>query len=360
MDKKQALKMIADISNANGAPGFEDEVVAQIRTYARTLGRIEEDSLRNIYIYRNENKGNSLKVQLDAHSDEVAFMIQAIRPDGNMQILPLGGWVTSNVPAHKVWVRNALGEYIPGIIASKPPHFMTEEERRAPLEFENITVDVGATSDKEAREEFHIRIGEPVVPDVTFTYDEKHDIMIGKSFDCRLGCAAMLSTLEELKGQELQVDIVGACCSQEEVGTRGSQVTCRTIEPDIAIVFEGCPADDTGVFAERYKVQTAIKKGPMLRHIDKRMITNPRYQRYTLELAEKLNIPVQEAVRLGGSTNGANIHLSGQGVPTIVIGIPVRYAHTHYGISAYADYENSVKLAVEILKRLDRKLIQSF
>lgn len=98
----------------------------------------------------------------------------------------------------------------------------------------------------------------------------------------------------------------------------------------------------------------------MLRHIDKRMITNPRYQRYALELAEKLNIPVQEAVRLGGSTNGANIHLSGQGVPTIVIGIPVRYAHTHYGISAYADYENSVKLAVEILKRLDRKLIQSF
>ena len=58
---------------------------------------------------------------------------------------------------------------------------------------------------------------------------------------------------------------MGACCSQEEVGTRGSQVTCRTIEPDIAIVFEGCPADDTGVFAERYKVQTAIKKGPMLR-----------------------------------------------------------------------------------------------
>ena len=243
--------MIADISNANGAPGFEDEVVAQIRAYGKTLGRIEEDSLRNIYIYRNENKGNTLKVQLDAHSDEVAFMIQAIRPDGNMQILPLGGWVTSNVPAHKVWVRNALGEYIPGIIASKPPHFMTEEERRAPLEFENITVDVGATSDKEAREEFHIRIGEPVVPDVTFTYDEKHDIMMGKSFDCRLGCAAMLSTLEKLKGQELQVDVVGACCSQEEVGTRGSQVTCRTIEPDIAIVFEGCPADDTGVFAER-------------------------------------------------------------------------------------------------------------
>ena len=154
------------------------------------------------------------------------------------------------------------------------------------------------------------------------------------------------------------MDVVGACCSQEEVGTRGSQVTCRTVNPDIAIVFEGCPADDTCV--EAYMVQTAIKKGPMLRHVEARMITNPRYQRYALALAGELGIPVQDAVRSGGSTNGANIHLSGKGVPTIVIGVPVRYAHTHYGISAYADYENGVKLAVEIIKRLNADVIGSF
>ena len=121
-------------------------MVAQIRRHAEGLGELREDSLRNFYIYRKENKGNRPVVQLDGHSDEVAFMVQAIRPDGNLRIIPLGGWVTSNVPAHKVWVRNALGEYIPGIVASKPPHYMTEAERKAPLVFENITVDVGAVS----------------------------------------------------------------------------------------------------------------------------------------------------------------------------------------------------------------------
>ncbi|MEG1972416.1 MAG: M42 family peptidase, partial [Oscillospiraceae bacterium] len=126
----------------------------------------------------------------------------------------------------------------------------------------------------------------------------------------------------------------------------------------IAIVFEGCPADDTCV--EPYMVQTAIKKGPMLRHIDGRMITNPRYQRYALNLAEELNIPVQDSVRSAGSTNGAVIHVSNGGVPTIVIGIPVRYAHTHYGISSYSDFANGVKLACEIIKRLDEKTIKSF
>lgn len=358
MDKKLNLQMIADISNAKGASGFEDEVVTAIRQYADGLGETKEDSLRNFYIYRKENKGGRPVVQLDAHSDEVAFMVQAIRPDGNLRIIPLGGWVTSNIPAHKVWVRVSDGSYIQGITASKPPHYMTEAEKNAPLDFTNITVDVGARSKEEAEKEFGVRIGEPVVPDVTFSYDEKHDLMIGKSFDCRLGCASILSTLKELSGQELQVDVVGACCTQEEVGTRGSQITCRTIKPDIAIVFEGCPADDTCV--ESYMVQTALKKGPMLRHIDARMITNPRYQRYALALAEELGIQAQDAVRSGGSTNGANIHLSGEGVPTIVIGVPVRYAHTHYGISAYADYENGVKLAVEILKRLDEKLIAGF
>lgn len=358
MKKEESLQMIADISNANGAPGFEDEVVYQIRNYAAGLGAIKEDKLRNVYIYRSENTGKHPVVQLDAHMDEVAFMVQAVRPDGNLRIIPLGGWIVSNVPAHKVWVRTQDGSYIPGITASKPPHYMSEAEKKESLDWKNITVDVGAVSDRDAIESYGIQIGEPVVPDVTFTYDKNHDMMTGKSFDCRLGCAAIIDTMKALQGLSLQTDIVGACCSQEEVGTRGSVVTSRTVKPDIAIVFEGCPADDTCV--EAYMVQTALKKGPMLRHIDARMITNPRYQRYALSLARELEIPVQDAVRAAGSTNGASIHVSNEGVPVIVIGVPVRYAHTHYGLSAYADYENAVKLATEILKRMNQDLIDSF
>ena len=90
------------------------------------------------------------------------------------------------------------------------------------------------------------------------------------------------------------------------------------------------------------------------------LITNPHFQRYALDLAEELGIPVQEAVRSAGSTNGAVIHINGQGVPVIVIGIPVRYAHTHYGISAYADFDNAVRLACEILTRLDANVISRF
>ena len=358
MDKKTTLEMIAAISNANGTSGFEDEVVAAIRPYAEGLGEITEDRMRNLYIRRKENNGKRPVVQLDAHSDEVGFMVQAICPNGTLRIIQVGGWVNHNIPAHKVLVRNRFGEYIPGLTASKPPHFMTEQERKAPLDMKDITVDVGAVSKEEAVEKFGIRIGEPVVPDVTFTYSETTDLMVGKSFDCRLGCAAILKTMHTLAGQDLNVDIVGACAAQEEVGVRGATVTAQVIKPDIAIVFEGCPADDT--FTPDYFIQTAMKKGPMLRHFDRSMVTNPRFQRFSLELGRELGIPVQESVRSGGGTNGGPIHTSNGGVPVIVIGVPVRYIHSHHGFAALEDYQNSVKLAVEIIKRLNDEKIKSF
>ena len=209
-----------------------------------------------------------------------------------------------------------------------------------------------------------------MVPDVDFEYLEQKELMIGKAFDCRLGCAAVLGTMEVLQGKELDVDVVAGFSVQEEVGARGASVTsstiksfeqiadCQAIRPDIAVVFEGCPADDT--FTEEYMTQAAIKKGPMLRYIDAGMITNPRYQRYVLDLGKKLGIPVQESVRKGSFTNGSHIHLSNAGVPVIVIGIPVRYIHTHYGIAALSDVENAVKLADVVIESLNAGTVRSF
>jgi len=358
LTKESDLNIISDLSNAMGVSGFEDQVVDIVRNYSEGLGTIKEDTLRNLFIYRKENTGRRPIVQLDAHSDEVGFMVQAIRPNGCLQFVPLGSWVTGNIPGTKVWVRNSEGKYIPGIVGSKPPHYMSEPEKKSSLEFGHLYVDIGARSKEEAVRDYKIRIGEPIVPFAEFTYDYEHDIMMGKAFDNRLGCAAAVSTLRALEGQELKVDVVAGIASQEEVGARGAVVTTRVIKPDVAIVFEGCPADDT--FANPYELQTAIKKGPMLRHFDAKMITNYRFQRFALELAAEKELQVQEAVRTGGSTNGAAIHLSNEGVPTIVIGIPVRYAHTHYGIASYYDFELSVRLACEILQVLDEDIIKSF
>jgi putative aminopeptidase FrvX len=356
--KDGTLTLIEKLSNAYGAPGFEDDVLSAARAYAGENADISEDSVRNLYLKPKTLVGGRPVVMLDAHTDEVAFMVQAIKPNGTLRFLPLGGWVNNAIPAHRVLVRNAQGKYVPGITATKPPHFMTEAEKTQETGIDSMSIDIGATSKAEAEESFGIRIGEPVVPDVRFSYDERHDLMMGKAFDCRLGCAAVLETLNRIRSSSLKVDVVGALASQEEMGMRGASVTARTVNPAAAIVFEGCPADDT--FAEDYMVQTAIKRGPMLRYLDRMMITNPRFQRFALDLGQEKGIPVQAAVRSGGATNGSPIHLSGAGVPVIVVGLPVRYIHTHYGIAAHADFENAVKLAVEVLAHLDAATIAQF
>lgn len=356
MNKKQMLTVIEELSNAPGVSGFEDEAVAVIRRYGADFGAVSEDAMRNLYIKRSG--GSAPVLMLDAHSDEVGFMVRAIKPNGTLEFITLGGWAANTIPAHKVLVRNMDGKYIPGVAASKPPHYLSEAERKEAPDISSMVIDIGAVSGREVREEYRVSIAAPVVPDVSFEYREAHDIMIGKAFDNRLGCAAVLAVLKELAGEKLDVNITGAFASQEEIGLRGATVSAQTVKPDIAISFEGCPADDTVL--EPYAVQTGIKRGPMLRHIDARMLTNPRFMRFALDKAAQKHIPVQEAVRTGGATNGGVIHITGKAVPVIVIGIPARYIHTHYAIASYSDFENSVRLACCVIRELNASIIGGF
>lgn len=355
-----SLALIEALSNAYGTSGFEDQVVEIAEKYAQDekLGSVRHDCNLNVYINSENNSGKGPVVMLDAHSDEVGFIVQAIKPDGTLRFLPQGGWAPYTVPAHKVKVQTYDGRWVSGIVASTPVHFLSNKQMNDCPSFSDMVIDVGATSKKEVETVFNIHIGAPVVPDVIFEYNETTDVMLGKAFDNRLGCAAVLETMKELRSETLDADLVGVLSCQEEIGERGAFVTRDVVKPDIAICFEGCPADDT--FAPDYLIQTAMKKGPMLRHIDRSMITNPRFQRFALELGRKLGIPVQESVRSGGGTNGGPIHMSNGGVPVIVIGVPVRYIHSHHGFACMADYKNSVKLAVEIVKRLNSETIRTF
>jgi len=353
----KCLDLIRDLSNAFGAPGFEDEVTRVAAAFAAPFADTHDDCLRNLYLYRKEHTGEKPVLLLDAHSDETAFMVHSIRPNGTLRFVALGGWNLHGLAANEVLVRNKHGEYIPGIIVSKPVHFLRDGEKTA-SDIADYSIDVGATSPEEAAELFGIRIGEPVVPATRFRYDEKRDLMIGKAFDCRIGCAVVLEVLRQLQGKDLPFDVVGVLSTQEEMGDRGIQVALNEVKPAVAIALEGCPADDT--FTEPYAIQTAIKKGPMLRHMDVSLISTPRFQRLALDLAEELGLPVQSSVREGGGNNGAMINLSGKGVPVIVSGVPVRHIHSFSGFTTYQDFDTSVQLVLALIQRLTPETVAGF
>ena len=145
------IELIEKLCNARGASGFEDEVVAIAREYLKDDASFKEDSMRNLYIYPNYNKGNRPQILLDAHSDEVGFMVQAIKPDGTLRFIPIGGWNEKSLPSSKVQIFTSSG-YISGIISAMSPHLMTADQKNAPVSYENLVIDIGATSDKEAQE----------------------------------------------------------------------------------------------------------------------------------------------------------------------------------------------------------------
>ena len=355
---EQALQLLRDLSDAPGASGFEEAVVQVARPYAVAIGQVKEDFLHNLYIHRKENRGDRPVILLDAHSDEVGLIVHSIKPNGCLRFLQLGSWNKNALVSSKVLVRNARGEYIPGIIAAKPVHFMSAAEKANPsMDISNMVIDIGATSYQDAVENFHVRMGEPVVPATKFCHDEARGLLFGKAFDCRIGCAAMLEALRRLEGRELPCDVVAVLSTQEEVGHRGSQVAIHNVKPDIAIVMEGCPADDT--FTEPYAIQTALRKGPMFRHMDVSVICAPRYQRWALDLAAKKGIPVQESVREGGGNNAATVQMTLSGAPAIVAGIPVRYAHSTDCISTEFDFEATVQMVIALLENIDEAVIRS-
>ncbi len=344
-------ELLIKLSSAFGPSGFEDPIYDIIKEELKGFD-VKDDNLRNIYI---NDHNEEFKIMLDAHSDEVGLIIQSIKENGLMKFLPLGGWIPASLVAQKVKIRNNDGKYITGVISSKPPHFMSEAERKAPIAIENMFIDVGATSKKEVVEQFNISIGAPVVPATECEYNEINDTFVGKAFDNRVGTFCLVEAMKLLKDNK---HVVGAIASQEEVGTRGAKVTAAKVKPNIAIVLEGTPADDG--FKPSDEVQGGLRKGPQLRHFDRVMITNPRFVKFAREIAMKENLTFQDAIRSGGGTNAGPIHLSNEGVPTIVIGVPTRYIHSHYSIVAAEDVENTIKWIVAIVNNLTKEIVDSF
>lgn len=348
------IERILTLSNAFGPSGFEEDVSSIVEEELKEDYLLKRDHMSNVTCMQKQDPAKPI-VMFDAHLDEVGTMIQAVKPNGTLRFLTMGSWQVSSFPSSSFQIRDKSGKLHRAVVAVKPPHFVSASEKNKPLDLDDMVMDPGTCS-KEETEALGIGIGSPAVPDVSCIYDAERKMFYGKGFDCRIGVAAAIETMKQLKELDLPCNAAGSFSVQEEVGERGVLANTQKIHPDAMICFEGCPADDT--FSEDYMIQTALHKGPMLRHMDVTMITNWRFQKLALDTAHAKGIPVQESVRKGGGTNGCIVNKV-YGVPAIVIGIPVRYIHSSHCWAAFDDYQNAVKLAVELAKILSRETIES-
>jgi endoglucanase len=339
------VEKLERLSNAFGVAGFEDEVREVILDMVSPyVDSWEVDPLGNLICSRGEGE----TVMLDAHMDEVGFMVRWIEEDGFLRLSPLGGWDARILLGHRITVRTRGGEKRLGVIGAAPPHILKEEERKRVVPLEDLFVDVGARSRAEA-EELGIHLGDPAT--IHYPFQEiREGYVTGKAFDDRAGCLVAIEALRLLSREELPYRLVVNFAVCEEGGLRGAKAAAYRIAPKLALALEGTiGADFPGVPQAKQPVR--LGQGPAITLADRSIIVSPRLVRFLEEIAEAEDIPYQYKLPAYGGTDAGAIHTERGGILAGVISVPCRYIHSPVSTLLLSDLEATLRLTVAFLRR---------
>lgn len=349
------MNFLQKLTEARGVPGYEQEVRALMEEELRKLGAtVQFDGLGSIFGIKPGTASNP-RIFIAGHLDEVGFMVTEITKGGYLRFAPLGGWWSQVLLSQRVQVITKRRSYT-GVIASKPPHVLTKEERKKVLPIKEMYIDVGAKSDEQVKE-WGIEIGDPIVPICPFEILPDGDTILAKALDNRMGCYMAVEVLRQLLLTDHPNTLIAGATVQEEVGLRGATTAPHEVKPDVAFALDvGVAEDGPG---QEGTGKARLGEGPLLTFLDASMIPNIPLRDLVVETAKEHNIPYQAETMLGGGTDAGRFHLYHRGVPSMAIGVAARYIHSHVSMISKRDLENGIRLLVEVIKKLDQKTVSS-
>ncbi len=349
------LQMFKELTDANGIAGNERaprEVMKKyIGPYADT---VETDNLGSV-IAKKVGDANGPKIMVAGHLDEVGFMITQIDDKGFIKFQTVGGWWSQVMLAQRVTITTRKGDEIIGVIGSKPPHILPADVRNKVVDIKDMFIDIGAASKEEVLD-WGVRPGDMVTPYFEFNVMKNEKYLLAKAWDNRIGCAIAIDVMKALKNEKHPNILYSVGNVQEEVGLRGAKTATFKIQPDIGFAVDvGVAGDTPGVTAK--ESTSKMGAGPQIVVYDASMVSHRGLREFVLDVADEHNIPYQFEAMAGGGTDAGSIHVTANGIPALSIGIATRYIHSHAGILHRDDYDNAVKLMVEVIKKLDRDAV---
>ncbi|GEN45947.1 M42 family metallopeptidase [Alkalibacillus haloalkaliphilus] len=347
-ETKDLFKTLTELP---GAPGHEHEVRQFMRQELEKYSdEVVQDKLGGVFGVRH---GEGPKVMVAGHMDEVGFMVTQVTKNGMLRFQTLGGWWNQVMLAQRVQVMTDNGPVV-GVIGSIPPHNLTPEQRKKPMEIKNMLIDIGA-DDEEDVKRIGVKPGQPIIPVCPFTEMANEKKIMAKAWDNRYGCGLSVELLKELQGEKLSHTLYSGATVQEEVGLRGAQVAANMIDPDIFFALDASPANDMEGDENEFG---QLGKGALLRIFDRSMITHRGMRDFILDTAETHDIPYQYFISQGG-TDAGRVHTSNDGVPSAVVGICSRYIHTSSSIINIDDYAAAKELLTKLVKSVDQSTVDS-
>ncbi|MBV7389325.1 MULTISPECIES: M42 family metallopeptidase [Enterococcus] len=352
MEEKEE-QLLIDLTSARGIAGNEDEVREIFKTYAQPFADdIFFDNLGSVIAKQG---AGGPKIFISGHMDEVGFMVTKITEKGFIEFQTIGGWWNQVMLAQEVEIKTRQGDYIHGVIGSKPPHVLSMEARKKPYDVKDMFIDIGASSLEEAQE-WGIRPGDMITPYISYKRMNHSKFLLAKAWDNRIGTAIALRVLENLSKRDHSNVLFAGSDVQEEVGLRGARTSTHLVNPDIAFALDTGTAGDTPGMSPK-EADSVLGKGPQILIFDASMIPHKKLLDFVIDVAEELNIPFQYTVIAGGGTDAGQMHLTRDGVPSLAITVPVRYLHSHTSIIHEDDYFNTVKLVTEVVARLNNDVV---
>lgn len=342
--------ILKDLSMLNGVPGNERQVREYMTKEMSPYGTISYDNLGSVIAEKVGNPDGP-KIMVAGHMDEVGFLVTTITEQGYVKFTTAGGWWSQVMLAQQMTITTSTGKKVRGVIGAKAPHILTPEERKVPVDMKSMYLDLGVDTKEEA-EALGIKPGDMITPYIEYQELANPKYLLGKAWDNRIGCAAAMEVLADLKDHDNIYYGVGTV--MEEVGLRGAKTSAAKILPDIGIALDTTIAFD---FPGGDK-NTQLGKGVGIMFKDGSMVGHKGLRDFVINLCEENDIPYQLTFLNAGGTDGGAIHMTASGVPTVALAIPVRYLHSHTSIMHKDDYDAMVKLVKLMVEKLDKETVE--
>jgi len=349
MDKKFLLEYL----NTDSPSTFEVEAQQSwIKQVTSISDEIVSDNYGNTYakvFQKNNTSTTRYKVVIDAHCDEIGWLVKEISDEGFIRVKRNGGTDNDITPNTRIKIMTDTGKKVKGFFGWMPIHFKDKDKPTKPSE-ENLYVDVAATS-KEEVEELGIKLGDYIVADrEAEIVNDKY--IVGKAVDDKVGGFILSEVLKRLKEEkiELPFDLYAVNSVQEEVGLRGAKMITDKIKPDVAICFDVCFDTNTPNISKEKHGNFKMGDGVVFR---KGYDVHPYLLKLMQSVVDEKEIPYKLQVGGAGGTNTTAYNLSNAGVVSAIASIPLRGMHTQNEMVNIEDVENAIKFYIELLQKIE-------
>jgi tetrahedral aminopeptidase len=342
------LPFLKDLIATAGLSGYETPAANIIADKWRPL--VDKISLSRLGSLHGLQSGAGPQprptVLIAAHMDAIGLMVTG-NSDGFLHVTQVGGVDARILPGALVTVHGL--EDLPGVVVQPPARLLPPEFGSETVPLEHLLVDVGLPPNRVAR---LVRTGDPVSfanPPVELD----GETLSGHTLDNRASVAALTVCLEELHSRPHAWDIWAVASVQEEVGVIGAYSSTFQLHPSMAIAVDvgwatGPGANDWNTFP--------LGKGPTLTMGPN---IHPALFQAVKSLADRLEIPYSLEVTAGNSgTDAVATQTTAEGIPTMLLGLPLRYMHTPVEVVAIKDIQRLGRLMAEFIAGLEADYIQ--